>query len=902
MQLYFGLNVQSDLLHHQAGLSLGKQYVDPKQFLLLLEQHLGLVSKDEDIEYLRVEQYRQALKHYLAQAGDAFFKNAFVADDLGVAADLLKRRDELLVAKWDFKIEAITPERLALLAKIESYWKDDTNTLKLYAGKADRLLKLQKHINRATHFIEQIQLCDPLSDFPLIWQTLLADLTAVGVQIDEYAAPEQFKDTDLGTWQACLQGQKEGAQQLKADGSLLIIKAYRETHLAAWMAKLLANNQDFRPAILLPQAKRSFENALIKEDLASLGVASASLARPSLQVLKLASVFLWEPIDLYKLMEFVSLGVKPLDADLAERIAGFLANTPGLYSERWFAMINDYFTKHLPEKAKKHTQLNVAKIQQQYDFWFKRTRVDSRSSKVSKKDARAIYVYLHEWAIDLYKQEEDIASLAVLTKQTARLIELLDALPETELSHLELERIVRTIYEPAPVLYQAAEAYKLNTIHHAGAVHQAQKQLLWWDFFEYEKNYFFTAWYPEELAFLETKKLQLESPSAKNTKMLNQRKRPILWTQDQLILCVPDYSEGEAVQAHPLLGDLEASFGEQLDEITVHIDDLQLADILKHWNLPVFEEQKANPLAQVQPFVELEEQQLALRETETPTSIEQLLFYPYQWVFKHQMKLRKSSILSVVEDFRLYGNLAHRLIEKLLKQDVIGWSKTQVETWIKEQVPLLLKREGATLLLYGKEPERIAFIKYMKQAAWTLIAMLKENDWEVLASEYLLEGPWQELNIKGRADLVLKRANEYAIVDLKWRGASRYANVLRNGEDIQLAIYAKILAQEFVWPHTAYFIIDKAKMISHNQAAFKDAQAVQKDSEHEELYQQLIAQIQATLVWRKKQLTSGKIEVRSSQTHPILEELYGEQMLHLLEMKQENARFDDYDLLIGLVH
>ena len=902
MRLYFGLSIQNGILPFPKGINFGVDALGPQQLLQLLEDHLGLSVPAQDIEYLRIEQYRQALKHYLQQTTTAFFQHSFDADDLGTAAELLSRRDELLLAGWNFNSDNKLPARLKVLSIIESYWSSDKNTLKLYAGKADRLLKVSKEISRAAQFISQIQLCDEWEHFPVIWQKILEQLEKKGVIIIRYKTPDTFKNTDLGQWQAYLSGQIKGKLTIKGDGSLRIIRAYRETHLAAWLAKLIQKNDHFKPAILMPQAKRTLENSFMMEGLPSLGLASASLARPSLQVLKLAPVFLWNPIDLNKVMEFVSLAIKPLEDGLAQRIAAFLADIPGLYSDRWFAMINDYFKNELPNKAKRRPQLDVEKIEQQYQFWFRRKRVDSRSDKVDKSDVRAIYQHLYDWSIDISKQEETVHSVRVLTSQAGKLIELLDTLPEKKLSYLELERIVRTIYEPAPIKYREAEAHKLDTVHQTGAIISAIPSLVWWDFFENEKDYFFSRWYPMELAYLSRKDIHLISPSEQNERLLDQRKKPVLWTQDQLILCIPDFCDGTIVHAHSLLGDLEAAFGEEgLQSVTYDVDNREEQEL---WSqsllLPNFDKTSSRPLQRPQPFLQLKERKISIRATETPTSLEQLLFYPYQWFFKHQAKLRKSSLLSVIDDFRLFGNLSHRLIEKLLNKDLNQWTRKSTEKWVADEIPNLLLKEGASLLMYGREPEKIAFIKQMKFAAWSLISLLRENHWSVAATEYELEGTWQKIQLKGRADLVLKRKEEQAIIDLKWRGATRYSNVMRNNEDIQLTLYAQLLSAND-WPHTAYFIINAAKMITRDKDAFSSAHAVQHEADRKNIYQGIINEIVATFDWRKEQLSKGGIEIRCIHTYENLEDIYGDELLNLLEMKSTNAHFDDFDVLIGLI-
>jgi RecB family exonuclease len=895
MRIHLGLAIQDSVLPASPQLAVGEIYCGPRQLLLWLEDHLGLRQPEENVEHLRIEQYRQALTFYLQTHPEAFFAASFVADDMGTAASLLERRDELLMAGCNLLDETFKTDRLQAIAAIELLLSAKDNALQLLPGRADRSLAVLAAGARIPRFLQSLHLCDERSLFPPFWQRFFAVLAEAGLPIEnmaDYPGPELT--TDLGQWQAFLRGDVEKAAPLRGDGSLLLLKGFRETHLAAYLARLLHENNSYRPSLLLPQANRTLDNALTLEGLPSLGVPSASLARPSLQVLKLAPVFLWQPVDLYKIMEFVSLAVKPLDAGLGQRIAAFLADTPGLFSGRWYGMIRDYFDRELPQRLGPKGGNKIAAIRAEYEFWFNRQRADSRLEKVPKEDIVAIYTHLQNWAANLGK-EDGATTLLVLAAQAKRIVE--------RLGYLELERIVRTIYEPAPLQYQAAEAEHLPLVHQPGAIVGPVEQLVWWDFFEREPDYFFSRWYPAELQELADAGVQMEGPDQQNTRLVAQRKRPLLWAKKQLVLCHPDHSEGQGVTPHPLLGDLTAAFGEdELARITLHLDKNELAEAWsKTFRLPEFTQLPPKPLAPPVPFLQIG-QPLLGRETETPTSLERLLYYPYQWVFRHHIKLRQSSILSVVQDTRLLGNLAHRLLEKLLEQNFTSWSKAKLEDWVGQEVPQLLEKEGATLLLYGREPERIAFTKQMKYAAWSLIDLLKANDWEVVATEAELEGEVANIPLKGRADLVLGRGEERAIVDLKWRGKTRYTNMLSSGEDIQLALYAKLLPPTEQWAHTAYFIIDKGRLLVRNTSAFKGVQPVQDEVDHEEVYATLLEKISATYQWRLLQLKRGELEIRCEATQLELEETYGEALLDLLEMKTTNAYFDDYACLVGLIH
>ncbi|MCB0575042.1 MAG: hypothetical protein KDC61_10820, partial [Saprospiraceae bacterium] len=120
------------------------------------------------------------------------------------------------------------------------------------------------------------------------------------------------------------------------------LQVRRDSDAATVLAQMLAANPGVQPVFLIPEMNLMLERALTGEGFPAMGLLSASLARPSLQVLKLAPAFLWEPVDVFKIMEFATLPLKPLDTGLALEIARVLAEKPGLFSDTWFAAVYGY--------------------------------------------------------------------------------------------------------------------------------------------------------------------------------------------------------------------------------------------------------------------------------------------------------------------------------------------------------------------------------------------------------------------------------------------------------------------------------------------------------------------------------------------------------------------------------
>lgn len=874
----------------------GTLWLGPSGLLQWLEFFYGLAGHKNNNEHLRIEQYRQAIRQYLEQEPVAFFSRSFAADQFATAANLLSRRDELLLAGWDFSLSDTLPERLKSIALIEQILQGSSQVLP--AGYADRFVVLEQKIRQRPSSIQRINFVEPSELLPKHWLRLFEILKTQGVELNyPIQANYPLADTDLGKFQAFLAG-KSKSEALSVDGTLLLLRGKRDSDLANQLAATLRRNPDFKPCFLIPDKSRTLDEAFIYEGLPSLGIQPASLARPTLQALKLIPNFLWTPVDPFKIMEFVSLPLKPLETELANRIAQQMAQTPGILGESWQAMLGQYFSE-LEERVKQETGLDIREIRQQYRFWFERRRYDI-SGLVPKNEVEEIFQYLHLWALRTIEQKSNNPSLLTLAEQAKQIVDLLQTLPEDELSRLELERIVRTVYEPAPMQLSLEEVDHFPYVHQPNALTAPVRDLIWWNFTQNEPDYFFSRWYEQERSYLSILNIHLSGPADQNALLGFQRRHPIWMTRHRLILVIPEIAEGEAMLPHPLLGDLEACFG-HLDAITATEDNQLLA---RYFELPQKVQIPFRRLGKPAPFLRLQHpEKLNERAEETFTSLESLLYYPYQWLFRHHIRLRKSSILSIVKDSTLQGNLAHRFFQNLLLiPDLSSWNKGQLDAWIEREAERLLHREGAVLLMYGKEAERKRFLKRLKFAAWSLVNLLQNNDWTVEATELPLEGLFANIQLNARADLILARGKERTVLDLKWRGGLRRELMIKNEEDLQLALYAHLLPLSTSDIHTAYFIMENGRLIARDRLAFKDITPISPELNPIEVRTRILQKMEATLQWRLKQIQQGKVEIRCAATIAHLEDHYAEEdLLSLLELKREDAPFDDYRTLISLI-
>jgi hypothetical protein len=902
MIVTFGMTLDDAPLPAISTNQSGQAVFGPQGLVRYLETVSGLPDIPKDNEYLRIEQYRQQLGHYLRSAPDAFFSASFQTDPFAVATDMLGRRDELMMAGWDFEHRPGMPERLKCIAELEDQIKG--LSAGLATGFADRLIEIIAEVEKGEQVFEKLICQEPQKLLPTGIQRLLEALRAQGVEVVWSAPPQAVGDSDLARLQRSLLSDaktKPEPVRLKGDGSLLLLQGKRDTDLSAYFASLLRQNESYRPALVVPGQCQALEHALSQEGLPELGLLSASLARPTLQVLKLATVFLWEPIDPYKVMEFVSLAVKPLERGLANKIALLMAERPGLFGEKWSSTIAAYFKALEEEASGGPNEDDPVRAGQQYKFWFKRDRFPA-SGRVPKPQAIEVFDYLANWA-QAYTEGESSnnTSFLVLAEQARRISALLYALPEEQLTALELERVVRTIYEPAPVqLNRRAQGF-LRYTNRVGSVIGPVSDLVWWNFAQAEKTYFFSRWYEPERQYLEGEGITLTGPEQENALQLWHRLRPMLHATDRLMLVAPEYINGQEVNPHPLMGDLEARC-EGLEQI---ICTLEEGGLERWFAPPAMTSLQVLGLGRPAPFIHIikgAEQLAKPEERASYSSLSDLFYYPHKWLFRYKADLRPSALLSIVDERALQGNLAHRFFEELLKQESVHrWTQEQVVRYLESIEQELLKKEGTVLLMYGREPERVRFMELVKRSAWNLVRHIQEGGWTIAATEQALDGSFGSAQLKGYADLVLRRGEEYCILDLKWSGRRYRETLLRNEEDLQLVLYARMLGQDRGWPHTAFYIINKGVILARNNQAFKAAEAIMPDTDAGEVNQRIWSRMIKTYNWRVAQIQNGQVEIRCEETAAGLEAHYEDApWLEMLEMKAENAAFDDYQVLINL--
>lgn len=836
-KIRFGLALDGQRGWHVRN-ALGESTVGPLGMLALLEMQLGLVRMTPSHSE-RVVQMRACL----AQAcnGQRFYERSFAVDELGTAARLLAWRDQWYEHGWDGRIPAGASRRLRDLADVEELAREQ-----VAPGVGQRLADVSMALVARTPQIASVLLLDAPSEFPLGWRRVLEQLP---IAVAEPALARATSGTVLAALQqsliASLSGQVPAPVVWRDDGSVRIVRAETQLAGAHWLAhRIRLNGPDV--AVVAQRDGSLLDASLDALDLPRLGLSDRSPYRPPLQLLPLALRLMWAPLDFHALLQFMSHTVQPLPSFARRRIAEKMADAPGIGGQRWAALLKE-IDDHYGDEA--------GAVRQEIAYWIDHLRF----APADGAPLATIYdrvARLAEYFRKRLTDPDDARRAGWLAghEQATAVLQALQGLLDQGVQAIRPEALDKLVAQATsrgtsnPLLQAQAGAKACVT--DPAALIEPFDDVMWWHLAAVPLVSPYP-WSAGELATLRQAGIDLPDTT---TLLASQAKgwlQPILRAGQCLTLVLPRAGE----EAHPVwlllsgilagapVGSVEAALTEPtIAGETSTVPHRPLPARRRWWQLP-------------------EGVTLPWPESMSFTSLEQLIFNPYQWVLNYPARLRPSTLLSLPNDFRLLGNLAHRVVERLyLEAGSAQWSHEQVMQWFDTHLDAIVGEEGAVLLMPGKRAEVESFRMRFRASLGQLHSHLRGCGLTSIAPEAALAGDTSLGHLRGSSDLLLNLASGgQAVIDMKWAGDKKYREKLVHQKHLQLAIYAKLVAQESGrWPHVAYYILSRGELLTTSAEVFPGVRAVDApEGSTALLWQRLLD----TWRWRKGQIDAGAIEL-----------------------------------------
>lgn len=850
--------------------TLGTSVVGPMGFLNILETQLGLLALHPSLAE-RIVQYRDCLQKL--DDDQRFYHRSFATDPLGTAACLLDWRDQWSLHGWDGGMPADAPKRLRDLAAVEAL-----------AGKTvspnigQRLSAVKAALQHRKPNIGRVCLVDPMSNFSTRWQSVLEKLPVVEAEGLEPAGQEF-----LGTLQAGLNeaaaGQDLKKRDWKDDGSVVVVQAETRTLAAQWLAAQL---DDERPTLLISGSDGARLDAhLAATRISRQGLKEASAFRPALQVLPLALELLWDPLNFYALVQFLTHPVCPIPGFARRRLAEKVADAPGIGGAYWQRTLADIDT-HYGEKQ-------APKVREQIAIWIEHTRFPSESGAplgavIDRVERLSDFFRLRLGETDTAKR---LAFHAGYGQCRACLDSLkgLQGQGTERIRPRQLQKLVaQATASGSDNPLWPAEVGARQMVNQPGAVIDPTERVIWWQL-TMPALPGSDPWSVGEIRALKQVGVSLPDVSDRLDQVAKAFLRPVMAAREQLVLVLPPPGEEVhplwqmicAVVEKPKIIDLESHLATGGNAMTA-VTRVPLPAPKRWWLLP-------------------EDVTISLRPKESFSSLEQLLFNPYQWLLRYRAALRPSRIVSLGGDFRMLGNLAHGLVEQyFLHPEALSMSDTEFDAWFAGTFGTLVDQEGAILRMPGRGADLEGFRYRLHQSMRTLRDQVAKAGMVKVVPEQGVSGQFSGGELAGSADLVMQNGRgERAIVDMKWSGIKKFPEKLKQNRHLQLAIYAELLRQETgQWPSVAYYVLDRARFFTPDDRAFPDAEVIRSaDGENTaQLWQRFLA----TWRWRVGQIQSGRFEV-ALDLIPVTEESRPPE--DAMAMETLNEAYNDYRVLAG---
>jgi hypothetical protein len=897
MNITFGLSLDQETQVKPA--SLAESRVGPLGMLTLLESRLGLASPGAS-QIQRLTAALSAMEE-VYQEDDAYGKASFERDRFAVTQLFLNYRDELMLAGWDGLTQLNGSSRLSAISQFSSRLNAEAR-----CSLGDRLLAIQVCLKDRRFEWASLKVMGEKEDFGLAWQNVLELLGAVYEPdtFDSHASTGK-SDSDL---QRFRQAVTSGAAKidLQYDGTLEILTAHSEWILA--QAVQLLSSQEKSVLVVGGDHTAALDAAYARANCPTVGISTATRARPVPQVLGLALRLLWQPLDPQFLLEFLTHPECPVTSDLCKQLAKALLESPGIGGRAWQEAIAKAKERvNTMAKNKTEADQRLARIDHDLTTWIEIQRHNLNGAAPAAA-LKAICQEIQAWAIrQLSRFDESdppqAAQFRFLIAAAKQMSQGLDAIKNVTLP--EMNRLLETVLGSG-----IDSGLAISELGHVGYAHSPEQVnssasiVLWWNAEESAETRL-THWTETERASLSQSGVVLSPREHILARAARSWLKPLHAAQEKLLLCLPQQRAGKPVVQHPLIGRLSSLLKERARLPMRNLDEA----------LPATSAAEQKNLRDLDPVLLPQKRRwwqlpagisVPLREQESFTSLEKFIYAPQLWVLEYAAKIRPGHLNTEQLDCgpRLYGTLIDRLAEELFgtnPPDHIDWSKAtadQLESWARQRWETLLEREGMPLLVVGRQSERVRVLSEAIVAIQDLVTLFKQMKIaDVKPHEKPEAVAFAGGKLTGNIDLMLTNTEgDFGILDLKYGGRADKERQLKEGRPLQLAVYGHLVSGgKLLFPFGAFYILSSRRLLSCNASFFTAASPVAAEAGSSDL-QKVWQEFEQIWRWRRGQLDNGLIEVVSDDTTPDQNSI---PPLANWESPKEADKYSDHTTLTG---
>jgi len=771
----------------------------PETLLRWLETQLGLPAV-ENHRASCIAEYASALDSIT----DSLISKSMANDRWATASELLWRRDELLTAGWNQSDVQGLPDVVRDMAQAEN-------------GRRFAFSSMAERISRVLSALDDGQLlpahvcilAEGADQWPKRWQAVLCRLNLETIPEVPLAAAD---GTALRSAQSVVR--RATGSVVQPDRSLRYIPALSQTAAVEFVAATLAHTRDQteRTVILCEDdhLAMQLDACLLRYGLPTMGASAYSTAHPALQVLPLSLALCWQPVDPRYLLDFLTLPVRPVPRQAADKLAAALTEQPGLDSSAWQASL---------EKLCSSENDPDGTLRQQLDEWLYCRRV-AKHTLIPAQLVRDRCSSVAQWAtrqaafMEGRESSQSLKQALLVAAGQAKLLAELAHSSGSELSEPQLSRLIEEALSAGVETVAAIEATGGPIrVRSLAEITDPCYRLIWLGLGTADAPA--CRWSADQLQALRSQGIDVDDGTKSLTSLRAAEARGFSLIEDSLLaIRLPQDLEK---RCHPVWLTIRSVFAPRTLETTPVLESLIERDrvsLLEPFTCPVESvvverQQPPRPVWTVDPIL------FSDRRSVSATDLEDRLACPLKWVFRYQANLRPGPIAQLPNDYRLKGNFCHRILEHAFRDGgelpPVDTAVARVEQLFDERIEL----DAAPLAQSDKYRERQALRRQLAHATRVLISTLASGGYRIKGIEVEVQGEAFAKPLSGSVDCLIEDAggNE-GIIDFKY-GGKKYERMIAEGAAVQLATYAysrSITTGRF--PAVAYLIIGDGLLIT----------------------------------------------------------------------------------------
>lgn len=814
----------------------------------LLELHAGIHTSIKDEMDRRLE-YCKAMAKYIEENAKSIFAASYNIDAYNTAKQCLEWRDAFVMSGWNGEANTGS-KRLNELSGIEKYFK--------LPSSAERIKVLIKAIKEGCNLPDNLEIITPF-DYkyfsPYVKELLetLADRKDKTVKISVQVLPEG--NSYLRQMADILINCKKDALDLrKADDSFDVWLFEEKNDALRYLSQL----EDDSFKVWINRDNKAFDNYLSfvgKPTCGSEDKGVTVLGSIPFLTLKL----LEKPLNLTSLVTYLGLFVSPFTKDFRKELQEKITSSGGYFNEKCKEIIAkaekddaDAVKKFLPDIEDIENALNE-------DFAY-------------TKDYLATYIgNISDWLTSYLKKEQIIPGnriqLEASKKICSYMLALLDISNKTSFTYQELMLLFENLTADIKKEIYPGEKACRNLINSPSNFAEVSESTIWCDFYNPDEEVLSTSFmYPSEKKYLEKTlwKDEIEKTYNRYNELL-----PFLYTDKRLVLVIVKKQGTADVTKNPVIIRLMKNMKMEEKEF---YDYLEKPDITKLKGVKILPSREINNHHQDEKgLVHFKHTELIkFRETESYSSITNLIDNPFDYVMEKQCKFYMSGEAAMNAVYTTKGTVAHAIIEELFNPKHGGTAadiKKQIETRFEEVCNQKILEEGGILLQKENKSDTDIFKSLMQECVNRLQRFIEINNLTVKACEQshdkvsLEEFSECGINFSGSIDMVLEEASgETVIFDFKYAGGlKKYEDMLKENRSMQLELYNALvshsLGEKQLNCRRAYILLPDVKVITTN--TFEGAPySVRCDRKQASL----IKEMNNSYLFRKNQILNGEVE------------------------------------------